>query len=246
MPSTSGFTSISRRWSPTSPTARSASARRPARMGEPRFELPLSGWYWQINRLDKPDTNASKSLFEAYLPSLESLGVAGAARRCPRGAISPAPTGGASAPSSARSISARTAAIASWSPGRPTRSMPRSRQFVEALLLTFAFLGVGLVGATMLQVRLWPAAAEADERDPRGDPRRPGREAAAGPAGRDRAAGARARRAGRFQPPDRRARADACRQSRPCPQDAALGHRQRGRRRQRRGRRRADCSIRSR
>ena len=71
----------------------------PGALGEPRFELPLSGWYWQINRLDKQESNASKSLFEAYLPSLESLGMPPSRAACAR-PISPGPTGGACAPSS--------------------------------------------------------------------------------------------------------------------------------------------------
>lgn len=34
-------------------------------LGEPLFELPLSGWYWQITRLDlKAETRASRSLWE--------------------------------------------------------------------------------------------------------------------------------------------------------------------------------------
>lgn len=40
--------------------------------GEPRFELPLSGWYWQITRIDRdpPEATTSKSLFEEQLPRL--------------------------------------------------------------------------------------------------------------------------------------------------------------------------------
>ena len=45
----------------------------PGSFGEPRFELPLSGWYWQITRLDRdpPEATTSKSLFEEQLPRLE-------------------------------------------------------------------------------------------------------------------------------------------------------------------------------
>ena len=33
-------------------------------LGEPLFELPLSGWYWQVTRLDrsKPEVTSSRSL----------------------------------------------------------------------------------------------------------------------------------------------------------------------------------------
>src|ERR1700744_3284821 len=45
-------------------------------LGEPLFELPLSGWYWQITRTDseKPETRASRSLWDKKLPKLEEQG----------------------------------------------------------------------------------------------------------------------------------------------------------------------------
>jgi signal transduction histidine kinase len=41
-------------------------------LGEPLFELPLSGWYWQITALDgsKPEIRSSRSLWDAGLPRL--------------------------------------------------------------------------------------------------------------------------------------------------------------------------------
>ncbi|WP_271168532.1 sensor histidine kinase [Hansschlegelia plantiphila] len=49
----------------------------PGSFGEPRFDLPLSGWYWQITRIDRdpPESTTSKSLFEGQLPRLADLGV---------------------------------------------------------------------------------------------------------------------------------------------------------------------------
>lgn len=46
-------------------------------LGEPLFELPLSGWYWQIIRLDgdKPDVKSSRSLWDKKLPKLEDEGI---------------------------------------------------------------------------------------------------------------------------------------------------------------------------
>src|ERR1700750_164756 len=46
-------------------------------LGEPLFELPLSGWYWQITRTDseKDDARASRSLWDKKLPKLEDRGV---------------------------------------------------------------------------------------------------------------------------------------------------------------------------
>src|SRR5271163_1938441 len=44
----------------------------PQSIGEPLFELPLSGWYWQVTRLDgkTPDVHSSRSLWDANLPRL--------------------------------------------------------------------------------------------------------------------------------------------------------------------------------
>jgi signal transduction histidine kinase len=46
-------------------------------LGEPLFELPLSGWYWQIARTDsgKNEARASRSLWDKKLPKLEDQGV---------------------------------------------------------------------------------------------------------------------------------------------------------------------------
>ena len=44
----------------------------PQSIGEPLFELPLSGWYWQVTRLDtpKPELHSSRSLWDSNLPRL--------------------------------------------------------------------------------------------------------------------------------------------------------------------------------
>jgi signal transduction histidine kinase len=49
----------------------------PQTLGEPLFELPLSGWYWQVTRLNVPkaDQRASRSLWDGGLPHLEDLKV---------------------------------------------------------------------------------------------------------------------------------------------------------------------------
>jgi signal transduction histidine kinase len=46
-------------------------------LGEPLFELPLSGWYWQVTRTDgdKPEVRSSRSLWDKKLPKLEDRGV---------------------------------------------------------------------------------------------------------------------------------------------------------------------------
>ncbi|HML09007.1 MAG TPA: ATP-binding protein [Xanthobacteraceae bacterium] len=50
----------------------------PQSIGEPLFELPLSGWYWQVTRLDtsKPELHSSRSLWDSNLPRLASTDAA--------------------------------------------------------------------------------------------------------------------------------------------------------------------------
>jgi signal transduction histidine kinase len=52
----------------------------PQSLGEPLFDLPLSGWYWQVTRLDAPtpDVRSSRSLWDMGLPHLASLGISSA------------------------------------------------------------------------------------------------------------------------------------------------------------------------
>jgi signal transduction histidine kinase len=52
----------------------------PQSLGEPLFDLPLSGWYWQVTRLDAPtpDVRSSRSLWDMSLPHLASLGISSA------------------------------------------------------------------------------------------------------------------------------------------------------------------------
>jgi signal transduction histidine kinase len=53
----------------------------PQSIGEPLFELPLSGWYWQVTRLDtkKPEVHSSRSLWDSALPRLPAKGSSDAA-----------------------------------------------------------------------------------------------------------------------------------------------------------------------
>ncbi|MGL5447080.1 MAG: sensor histidine kinase, partial [Rhabdaerophilum sp.] len=51
----------------------------PGNLGEPQFQIPLSGWYWQILKID-PESNfttilrTSRSLFSQKLPALVEPG----------------------------------------------------------------------------------------------------------------------------------------------------------------------------
>jgi len=52
--------------------------RTPQSLGEPEFDLPLSGWYWQLTRLGgpKPEVRSSRSLWDSGLPHLSDQGIA--------------------------------------------------------------------------------------------------------------------------------------------------------------------------
>jgi signal transduction histidine kinase len=52
----------------------------PQSLGEPLFDLPLSGWYWQVTRLDAPtpDVRSSRSLWDMSLSHLANLGISSA------------------------------------------------------------------------------------------------------------------------------------------------------------------------
>jgi len=51
----------------------------PQSIGEPLFELPLSGWYWQVTRIDTkaPQVRSSRSLWDSALPHLSGDGGSG-------------------------------------------------------------------------------------------------------------------------------------------------------------------------
>src|SRR5438445_9103567 len=58
-----------------------SSDRFPQSLGEPLFELPLSGWYWQVTRLDtaRPEIRSSRSLWDSTLPHLDESGASASA-----------------------------------------------------------------------------------------------------------------------------------------------------------------------
>src|SRR5262249_7016196 len=122
--------------------------------GEPLFDLPLSGWYWQVTRLDAPtpDVRSSRSLCDATLPHLADLG--------PSSAPCAARQGYAESPEGQqlRDVE-RTIDL-----GHEGRSLvavagdadevdEETRSFDGALVITFAVLGIVLLLTTTFQVR---------------------------------------------------------------------------------------------
>jgi hypothetical protein len=129
----------------------------PGNLGEPRFELPLSGWYWQISRIDTERdsdqaTRTSKSLFASRLPKLSDLGVKPRAN-----GISESYADG---PDNQR-IRLIERLIDLGDDGRyvvavagdPAEGIAEIRQFNLALVVTFAVLGLALAAVTLAQVR---------------------------------------------------------------------------------------------
>lgn len=125
-----------------------------SQLGEPMFELPLSGWYWQITRLDgaKPDVRASKSLFAERLPPLPDTGIAVSAGGVRRGY--------ATGPDDRR-LRIVERYIEAGDDGRYLVQVAASPEEMSAdiqgfnlwLGLTFALLGLALVGSTAIQLR---------------------------------------------------------------------------------------------
>jgi signal transduction histidine kinase len=134
----------------------------PQSLGEPLFELPLSGWYWQITRLDagkdsskdasKTDIRASRSLWDGGLPHLQDQGVAASASGSREGYV-PGPE------DQRLRLTERTidlgedgqflVAVA----GDAAEISEETRSFDQALAMTFAALAIVLLLTTMFQVR---------------------------------------------------------------------------------------------
>ncbi len=134
--------------------ARSDARPETGQLGDPQFELTLSGWYWQITRLDgsKPDIKASRSLFAARLPRLADSGVVaglGGARR-----------GYAKGPDD-RPLRIVERIIDTGDQGVYLVQVAATTEEIEAqmtdfeidLSITFAILAVMLVGSSALQLR---------------------------------------------------------------------------------------------
>ncbi len=125
----------------------------PGQLGEPQFELPMSGWYWQITRLDteKPEIKASRSLFASVLPRLADLGVSAGIGGTRRGLA----TGPENQPIRIveREIEVADSAVYLVQVAATTVDVEYDiSQFRTALVTTFAILALALAGATVLQV----------------------------------------------------------------------------------------------
>src|SRR5438270_3957455 len=126
----------------------------PQALGEPLFDLPLSGWYWQAIKLSgvKPEVKSSRSLWDGGLPHLEDLhvptGLDGTRKRYVNG------------PEDQRlRLVERTVDLGEEGrylvavAGDAQEIEDEAQSFDRALAVTFAVLAVVLLLTTMFQVR---------------------------------------------------------------------------------------------
>jgi signal transduction histidine kinase len=123
-------------------------------LGDPRFSIPLSGWYWQVGRLDAlpRDIRASRSLLGNPLPVLTPPGTErrfGQIRKDyvagPEGRIERVVERDIDLGEDGRYV-VRVA-------GPADEMAADQARFVGALVLTFGLLGVALGLTTLLQIR---------------------------------------------------------------------------------------------
>lgn len=123
-------------------------------LGEPLFDLPLSGWYWQVVRTDtdKVDPRASRSLWDRKLPKLEDQGVELSAAGVRQGYVE-GPEGQTlrmvERPVDLGTDGKYVVTVA----GDATEIFEETRTFDYYLAGTFVALSIGLLLTTIFQVR---------------------------------------------------------------------------------------------
>ena len=126
----------------------------PQSLGEPLFELPLSGWYWQVTRVDpgKTEVRSSRSLWDGGLPHLRGQGIPGSADGSRAGYV------GGPEDQRLRLVERNVdlgdeghylVAIA----GDAAEISDETRSFDQALIITFSILTAVLLLTTTFQVR---------------------------------------------------------------------------------------------
>jgi signal transduction histidine kinase len=123
-------------------------------IGDPRFDIPLSGWYWEVGRpgAASRDVRSSKSLLAAQLPRLVAEQENRRFGEIRRG-YAPGPDD--------RALRVIERDIDLGEDGRyvvrlagPADEIDQDvRRFVFALTITFALLGLALGSTTLLQIR---------------------------------------------------------------------------------------------
>jgi signal transduction histidine kinase len=126
----------------------------PSSLGEPLFELPLSGWYWQVTRVDpgKADVRASRSLWDGGLPHLEDRGISAGADGSRQGYVDGPEDQKLRLVERNIDLGDEGHYIVAVA-GDAAEITDETRSFDQALVITFSILAVVLLLTTMFQVR---------------------------------------------------------------------------------------------
>jgi len=126
----------------------------PQSFGEPLFELPLSGWYWQVLRLDggKNEVRASRSLWDGGLPQLQDRGVVAGPSGSREGYVD-GPEGQQLRLVERNIDLGDDGTFLVSVAGDAAEISEETRSFDRALMITFSILAVVLLITTMFQVR---------------------------------------------------------------------------------------------
>ena len=126
-----------------------------ANLGEPLFELPQSGWYWQIVRTDggRNEVRSSRSLFDGRLPHLGPEAVADGPTRSREGYLD-APNG-VRLRAVERTIELGEDGSFTILVAGPADDITLAvREFGFTLIGALLLLAIGMGGAALLQVRV--------------------------------------------------------------------------------------------
>lgn len=152
----------------------------PIQLGDPQFDLPFSGWYWQLTRLDdaEHEIKASRSLFASQLPKLADLGVKAGEGGARRG-LALGPDGRRLRIVEREIVIGDRGVFLVQAAGPIEETEQDIASFRFALTVAFALLAIALAVATAIQVRFGLRPLRALERE-LGQIRRGARERIAG------------------------------------------------------------------
>lgn len=126
----------------------------PQSLAEPLFELPLSGWYWQITRLDsgKNEIRSSRSLWDGGLPQLKESGVTAGPDGSRQGYVDGAEDQRLRLVERNIELGDEGTFLVAVA-GDAAEITDETRAFDQALFITFSILAAVLLLTTMFQVR---------------------------------------------------------------------------------------------
>ena len=147
----------------------------PQSIGEPLFELPLSGWYWQVTRLDtpKPEVHSSRSLWDSNLPRLPEAADRAAAAERVSARLRAGLRGRAAAPRRAQHRSRRRGPLSDRGGGRCVRNRRGDAELRPRHRRDLCRAGRGAVVDHCLAGAFRPLPAQAHFGKPGRDPFRP-------------------------------------------------------------------------